>query len=1451
MKHKIGSPHGHIAFTAKYVRAALAAAAFASAAFAARPYDAQVEYLEAPVNSAGKVPYINTGLMPADDMGVLLRVAAMRATADTTVCGALESLSGTDWGWYIGFNGGSGGYLRWNANGNPGTRFNYSANSVYDIYFNYFNDRGRRLHEVDGTYSFSLPIDQEWPSGATKPIYLFAYDNKGTPGNTGNARIYSAQFTKGDAVVMDLVPVRKDGVGYMYDKVTGALLGSVADSALADLAVGGDVASSDESYIEGTVTLYADADWTSRGMLRLDASTTIDLSGHSLLIVGAFGDGVITDSSSGNPGTLRITAPSGMAQPLSVTTSGNIAVIRSRGIYDAQVEYLEAPLSDGKVPYIDTGLLPADDLGVRLRVAPLRESNDTTVCGAMSTVKVNNKNVDWRWYMGFNTRVSGYLSWGTGNPGTRFSYSPNTIYDILFNHLNSRNRRVEEVGGGYSFDLPITDAWPSGATHSIYLFAFNNKGTPGNTGNARIYSAQFTKGGKVVMDLIPVRKGGVGYMYDKVSEKLLAKVATAPADFTYFNDESDVSYIEGNITLDADADWTSRGILRLDAFATIDLNGHSLAIAGAYGEGTITNSSETVGEVHFVVPERMDHTSSIRLLGNLKVVKEGAGMLALVCAGQTFTGGVVVSEGTAYAPNTSVAQKLYSEAKCYWGASNTTILVEDGAKFDTNGNYDFSSKNFVLNGGTLANSGTNMDETTGDGIGNLTLTADSSIYARWHTYFTSSPTASVDLGGHTLTADMVDGSGAVLYLPLAVSNGTIVAASGGYIGVPEGKSGGSPSLNLVMNGATFYLQGEFAVSNYVAAYTKRWNHGAEPLKVYGTFTPAGVDEGGFEYFHGCEMQDGSSIDLSVKTAVWDVASTGWLGAGDADGSRVVTFADGATVTIDVHGRELAKGDKIVGWSEAPENIATLRFKFDDATAESGEALVVTETGIYYAADETTVAHAYWTGAIDNDATNPGNWACTNFMGNAVTGEHGVPGSSSTVHFSGDVAIQIPSSQPIPYDSIEFNGVRLMADCDWSGLAEWAAAVDKGDAADLGSIDLNGHKLRLVTNATSEEGHIYDFVSLSVTDTSSGVPGELHIKVPGATTYLECSGFALSGNLKLVTEGLGWITMMKTYQSFTGGVLIAEGTGYAALGKGPENSYFWGPAGGTITVAANATFDLRGNLDFHLKNFVLDGGTLANTAGMGEGNQGRGMGNVRLTADSALVTGRSLATIFSAPNGTERIDLNGHTLVVSTEYAGYLYVNVPVVNGTLEFRRVTDGAAGGYLSLKSGMTGGSQSVSIDVLDTAMHLDGDFSVSNYVARYTGGYNRGAAAIKVYGTFTPAGVTANGVDCFHGCEMQNGSSIDLSEKTGAWSNVAGWGGGNANGNKTITFADGATVNVLLGSRKVHALEKVVDWSAAVPANYEGLKFFGVRNGGRVKMKVEEDGIYYPKTGMTLILR
>ena len=105
-----------------------------------------------------------------------------------------------------------------------------------------------------------------------------------------------------------------------------------------------------------------------------------------------------------------------------------------------------------------------------------------------------------------------------------------------------------------------------------------------------------------------------------------------------------------------------------------------------------------------------------------------------------------------------------------------------------------------------------------------------------------------------------------------------------------------------------------------------------------------------------------------------------------------------------------------------------------------------------------------------------------------------------------------------------------------------------------------------------------------------------------------------------------------------------------------------------------------------------------------------------------------------------------------------------------------------------------------------------------------------------------------------MQDGSSIDLSAKTNAWSSVAlGYTGvGDMNGNRTTTFADGATVGVLLGTRNVKSQEKLIDWSAAVPANRAGLTFFGqFANGRRTKLKVKDDGLYAPKQGFIVVVR
>ena len=1428
--------------TVPFVATMMLCAAAAMPSFGAKPYDAEVEYLEAPLDASGKTPYIDTGLYPGDDMGAHIRFMPLR-TADSTLCGVQTTGNNK---WYFGGTSGSNGsfYLSWVTTQANSDRPALATGSIYEVFFNHMNDRDRRIvNPSNNTVVKSLPITSTWTqgNGALQTIWLYHFNNAGSRPTSyyGNYRIYSAQFTQDSSVVMDLIPVIKDGVGYMYDTVNDQLLGKVEGSSSAEFVCG-------RSIIEANVTLNADTDWTNRGQLLISSGVTIDLNGHTLKIVGADGEGTITDNSLGDPGLLRVTAPSSVATPVTVTTNGNLTVLRSRKPYDAQVEYLEAPLSGTKVPYIDTGLKPANDLGVRLRVEPLRESDDTTVCGALSTVTVNNKNVDWRWYMGFISKTSGYLSWGTGNPGTRFKYSPNTVYDIIFNHFNNRNRRVEQVGGGYTFDLSIGDAWPSGATHSIYLFAYNNKGTAGNTGNARIYSAQFTKGSSVSMDLIPVRKDGVGYMYDKVSEKLLAKVESAPLAFTYVNDNADVSYIEGNVKLNADADWTSRGILRMDEFAMIDLNGHSLTIAGALGNGAITNSSATIGEVHFVTPAGGVQTCSVAILGNIKVYKEGDGTLSLNRAGQTFTGGVVVEGGTAKAGSSC------PENGSYWGAEGGTITVNANATFEASGNNYFYTKNFILNGGTLANT-SNMNVNMG-GFGNVTLVADSHFNMRNTTFQNPlDPATKVDLGGYTLTVELGARSGANLYMPVSVENGNMSIVSGGYLALDAGTVGGSSSLNLEMTGATFKTDGDFSVSNYVARYTDAYNHGSAAIKVYGTFTPAGVDENGLEYFHGCEMQNGSTIDLSAKTATWDTTATGWSGTGDADGARTVTFADNATVTLDLHGRTLAKGEKVVSWIEAPENLDTLTFALDAATAEAGEELVVTDSGIYYAADEGTVAHAYWTGAIDNDVTKPGNWACTNFMGGAVA--DGVPGASAAVHVSGEVGFQIPASQPITYDSIVFSNVVLTNDCDWSGLAEWAIAVNSGDTVDLGSVDLNGHTLRLATHATASDGHIYDFVTLAVTDTSNGDSGELHIAVPDASTYLECSGFALSGKLKLVKDGAGRLAMTRANQMFTGGVLIAEGTGYSPKTSYPETGNYWGASNGTITVAANATFDVCGNNDFYTKNLVLDGGTLANSGPSMNGNVGKyGIGNVTLAADSIFMTARNIFTYFNVPDGTTaKIDLGGHTLTNSLVYGAQMFIPLSVENGTMVARNLTTEGNGGYVRLNSDTSGGSATFNLVMETAALQLAGTLSVSNYVARYTGGYNRGSAAIKVYGTFTPDAVRAGG-DAFHGCEMQNGSFIDLSAKTNAWSSVAlGWTGSDPmEGNRTTTFADGAKVGILLGGRNVKSEEKIIDWSAAVPENLEGLKFFGqFADGSRTDLKIKADGLYAPKKGFIMIVR
>ena len=117
----------------------------------------------------------------------------------------------------------------------------------------------------------------------------------------------------------------------------------------------------------------------------------------------------------------------------------------------------------------------------------------------------------------------------------------------------------------------------------------------------------------------------------------------------------------------------------------------------------------------------------------------------------------------------------------------------------------------------------------------------------------------------------------------------------------------------------------------------------------------------------------------------------------------------------------------------------------------------------------------------------------------------------------------------------------------------------------------------------------------------------------------------------------------------------------------------------------------------------------------------------------------------------------------------------------------------------------------------------TVHDYRAAYNDDWGYGTADLNVLGTFTPVG------DYFHGPTMQDGSTIDLSGRTGAWSSTSLITTGC---NRTTKFADGATVRVELGQRRVRVGDKIISWASA-PSNVT----FRGRN---CVFEVRQDGLY-----------
>lgn len=183
-------------------------------------------------------------------------------------------------------------------------------------------------------------------------------------------------------------------------------------------------------------------------------------------------------------------------------------LIRRRGMmvaqqgglpYDAQIEYIEC----SGTQYIDTGIVVNDVDTINIRCLFYTKSGDNFVLrdksGATNGVYLD-LNSNSKWYVKFGSSSSVNTSGGV---------ALNSVLDLQLRKNYFSVNGIQRLTPGFS-SMP---------TSPIRLFR--------NSTLARIYSFNIVDdNNNKRIDLIPVRVGTVGYMYDRVSRQLFGNAGT-------------------------------------------------------------------------------------------------------------------------------------------------------------------------------------------------------------------------------------------------------------------------------------------------------------------------------------------------------------------------------------------------------------------------------------------------------------------------------------------------------------------------------------------------------------------------------------------------------------------------------------------------------------------------------------------------------------------------------------------------------------------------------------------------------------------------------------------------------------------------------------------------------------------------------------------------------------
>lgn len=561
---------------------------------------------------------------------------------------------------------------------------------------------------------------------------------------------------------------------------------------------------------------------------------------------------------------------------------------------------------------------------------------------------------------------------------------------------------------------------------------------------------------------------------------------------------------------------------------------------------------------------------------------------------------------------------------------------------------------------------------------------------------------------------------------------------------------------------------------------------------------------------------------------------------DVSITGAVAFAEGSSLVIDMGNAEIAPGTTVftaAGGFSVPAGKSVADFvsasRGNVIPGPDGKTLVMTT----FAAD--VPISAEWTGGGDrNNVSDPQNWLCRNYAGNLLAGA--IPGENTSVSVSGATTFNVPTGQVLTCYSLTIGDCTLSENCDWRGLGTGVMSCAAGN-----KIDLNGHWL-VVAGLDAPS-------ATTVTNGNTSTLSEFYVDVAANAASVN-SNVRIGGNLRFIKEGAGNYIAEKTNQGYTGGTLVSAGTIICAT-RGQNCPT--GASGSTIEIGPDGVFDVDGCVAYHLYAFVLNGGVLKSSRAIRETDWTM-WSNVRLTADSIIELGGNYGFAENA-YGRATLDLGGNRLTVKLNSSSVYFqlYNTQILNGSIE------NTSGGYIRVYN-TSGDSGSSTFDFKAAiALNLERALVVRDYEPKnkWTGS-NEGTGVVKVHRVFKP---TAAAEGCYHSCQMQNGSTMDLTD----WPSDKGWpmysrftSGGNQ-----LSFANG-TVNVKLDSTRadVRALAKtksdgayagyLLKWgtTAGTLATRNAGTTFVLDADSAVKYKLRDDGtglLLLPKCGFRVIVQ